>query len=431
MLVLTFQVQAADGDLIDLLRKKGYINSDEAKELKEKYPQSGPMITTGSKNALKLTISGQLQLRFTDIRSEIKVLTDANDNSMIDSGELVKSDLPLRSSLSIRRARLGLLGTLKNNYVGYLEIDLDESSSLKTAYIGYKGDGIFIRVGWDKAPFGLEETISSSKIKTIERSIMSDYFTNSTKIGGERVGLIGGERIGIFADLMASENVSFSLALTNSSPDYSSSNNYDEFSIYARGRLNRKIGEVDLMLGIDFALAPQSLYVWDERGIGEDTNTFNRDVDGYGRVKAWTTYARATIQDGFSFYGAYTEGEIEAGETKREPRGYVLGVSVRKGKLEPVIAYSKLNVAFPQASYADFLPKDVPSIKNANEFTSIYLGLNYYLRGDDVRFSIGLEKERSEKARIGKGTDAADPLDDTSYDSYDSKVVRAQVQFLF
>lgn len=88
-----------------------------------------------------------------------------------------------RFNTQLRRARLELSGTVKQDFEWVFDVNVNEGTTGRTAEfhalgVKYTGFGLFdIFVGRDKEPFGLEELISSNAITSIERA----YFAEATE----------------------------------------------------------------------------------------------------------------------------------------------------------------------------------------------------------------------------------------------------------
>ncbi|HUD51854.1 OprO/OprP family phosphate-selective porin [Parvibaculum sp.] len=96
----------------------------------------------------------------------------------------------------LRRARLGIDGTIQKDWLYRLEIDVgsasrDDSASgeidVKDAYLQYKGleEHTTITIGQHKTPNTLEQAISSSDTLFTEIPLFVEAFTNRTTAGGD------------------------------------------------------------------------------------------------------------------------------------------------------------------------------------------------------------------------------------------------------
>lgn len=96
----------------------------------------------------------------------------------------------------LRRARLGIDGTIQKDWLYRLEIDVGNASrddnsnqevDVKDAYVQYKGldELTTITVGQHKTPNTLEQSISSSDTLFTEIPLFVEAFTNRTTAGGD------------------------------------------------------------------------------------------------------------------------------------------------------------------------------------------------------------------------------------------------------
>jgi phosphate-selective porin len=125
-----------------------------------------------SKKITELKYSGRIQGQWDGLES------DANDND--------------RNHFYFRRLFLGGHAKMGENWGGDLVLDFAASPNnegdgkadqvfIENASIWYKTDDYRFDVGQTKVPFGLEETTSSAKMKTIERSAVNRHRENLTK----------------------------------------------------------------------------------------------------------------------------------------------------------------------------------------------------------------------------------------------------------
>ena len=90
----------------------------------------------------------------------------------------------------MRRLQLGATADLGNGWEGVLVADFSADTDIDKAYISkelYDGAST-LYVGYLKAPFGIEETSSSTTAKTIERSAANNYFIKDLNWGARVVG---------------------------------------------------------------------------------------------------------------------------------------------------------------------------------------------------------------------------------------------------
>ena len=267
-----------------------------------------------------------------------------------------------------RRLFLGAKAKLSNGVSAETVLDFagDESPEIAfdKAIIGYTFDnGVKGVLGFQKVPFGFEETTSSSKLPTIERSAINRFFADDIDFSSRHMGLHAKGKL--------DNGFSYAWAVVNSAQGEGSklqgaSNASNDIATFAR--LQWK--ENDLTLGVDYGDQPECDKVNDED------------------VSAYTTYINYKA-NGWNLLGEYFSGDLGSnGETD----GYALRASNKNGKWEQVIRYSKVNTDYLLDS--DELIRRAPKVsdvpKGDNELKSLYLGLNYYY-SKAVTFMAGYE----------------------------------------
>ena len=270
-----------------------------------------------------------------------------------------------------RRLFFGAKAKLSNGVYAETVFDFagDESPEIAfdKAIIGYTFDnGVKGVLGFQKVPFGFEETTSSSKLPTIERSAINRFFADDIDFSSRHMGLHAKGKL--------ENGLSYAWAIVNSAQGEGSrlggsSNASNDIASFAR--LQWK--EDDLILGIDYGKQAESLVVGDD-------------------VSAYTTYFNYNA-DGLNILGEYFSGDLGVnGDTD----GFSLRASFKNGKWEPVIRYSKANSDFVIDS--DELIRRAPSGGTVNdgnnEIESLYVGLNYYY-SKAVTFMAGYEDAES------------------------------------
>ncbi len=100
--------------------------------------------------------------------------------------EGVHNDNEPGSEWLIRRARLGVEHS-EGNWEGALEVEFDNeerSVEIKNANLTYEGwETVKVAIGKMKEPFSLEKRTSSLDISTLERSMVTDWFSPGRSIG--------------------------------------------------------------------------------------------------------------------------------------------------------------------------------------------------------------------------------------------------------
>lgn len=258
----------------------------------------------------------------------------------------------------LRRTRVNLAGSFAENVAFKIEADFGNNSiATKTGISGQLTDAFVnwtpdprasLRVGQFKTPFGFEQLQADTKIYTIERSLPNDRLTVSRQIGAM-----------LYGDLVP-KRLSYSLGAFNGTGVNISSNDNQKF-LWA-GRVNGiayegKLGKQKTRLsfgGDFFTTKDKGTFVGRRDGYSADAQL----VVGPAEVQAeWLrnqqhpTTGTAVTADGWSLLGAYNF-------TKR---------------WQGVVRYETYDSNTSTAA------------TTSNLWT---FGLNFLLKGDDLKFSL-------------------------------------------
>jgi phosphate-selective porin OprO/OprP len=330
---------ASNDALLDLLVKKGVLTDTEATavaaELKEE--NKGITFSAKGKETVKLRFNGRMHFQYDSLDSE-------------DNG----ADVASTNHFYFRRLRLGAKATHENGLFAETVVDFAENDlSIDKAVAGYEFCDAFIgMLGYQKVPFGFQETTSSSKIKTIERSAANRFLADDIDFAGRHTGLHAKGDLG--------GGFSYAAAIVNG----------------AQGEGSKLLGTAQA--SNDLAAFGRVQWSGNDLTLGVDAgNQSNNAVLGQD-VTAFTAYANYKLE-GFDILGEYFSADMDDQE---DAAGYSLRVAYKFDKFEPVFRYSHLkNDTF--VIDADELIRRAPSdgasaTGGDNEIDSYYLGLNYY-----------------------------------------------------
>ena len=354
---------ASNDALLDLLVKKGVLTASEATdvaaELKEE--NKGVTFSAKGKETVKLRFNGRMHYQYDGL--------DMEDNGV---------DQPSTNHFYFRRLRLGAKATHENGLFAETVVDFaDNDLSIIKAVAGYEySDALTASFGYQKVPFGFEQTISSAKIKTIERSAANRFFTNDIKFAGRHSGLQAKGNLG--------GGFSYTAALVNSAGGEGSklmgaTNASNDLAYF--GRLQWK--NDGLIIGVDG---------------GHQSNNYVKSLNGDQKVDpakptfdvtAFTGYVNYKFE-GLDLLGEYFSGDLG---NQGDVDGYALRAAYKMGKFEPVVRYSHFEAdAFEIDTDALIrrAPKGGTVTGGDNEINSYYFGLNYYYN-KAVSFMVGYE----------------------------------------
>ena len=340
---------ASNDALLDLLVKKGVLTSAEATEVAAELKEENEGVTFSAKGkeTVKLRFNGRMHYQYDGL--------DAEDNGV---------DKPSTNHFYFRRLRLGAKATHENGLFAETVVDFAENDlSIVKAVAGYEySDALTASFGYQKVPFGFEETTSSAKIKTIERSAANRFFTNDIDFSGRHSGLQAKGNLG--------GGFSYTAALVNSAQGEGSklmgaTNASNDLAYF--GRLQWK--NDGLTIGVDGGHQSNN-YI-------DDNDTKKADAgDTFFDVTAFTGYVNYKFE-GLDLLGEYFSGDLG---NQGDVDGYTLRAAYKIGKFEPVVRYSHFEADTFEID-TDELIRRAPKTSIAGpggELDSYYFGVNYY-----------------------------------------------------
>lgn len=283
------------------------------------------------------------------------------------------------STFEIRRARIGLRGTLFDNVRAQLEANLVPGSdlSMRSAFLQWREHKpVYIKLGFDKPTFGFEENTSSAAILTIERSLISNALIPGAMNGLSLDGTLDflSYSAGIYTDRANRNPDGSDKYLYNASVGLKLDDLLDQVGLRLRadylssddpgGSFGRKF---------DDAMAASLHFAFE--GFDLRTEYMSGDKDG-NTVSGWYITPSMFVTDKLQLVGRYEQGESDKARGLRAPGRYLQradGLAVREtlGPNDEVV--SKVD---PQRGDA---------------YTAVYLGLNYYLNGNNHKLMTGVE----------------------------------------
>lgn len=358
--------------LLDLLVKKGVLTDAEATAVAAELKEENKDVTFSAKGkeTVKLRFNGRMHFQYDSLDSEVNGADVASTNHFY-----------------FRRLRLGVKATHENGLFAETVVDFAEDGlSIDKAVAGYEfSDASTGMVGYQKVPFGFQETTSSSKIKTIERSAANRFFADDIDFAGRHTGLHAKGNLG--------GGFSYAAAIVNAAQGEGSrllgaAQASNDLAVFGRVQWESN----GLTIGVDGGhqsnnqFAPSSstttLSIVDadptdaEPAVLVETTTTTPAI--IEDVTAFTGYINYK-HEGLDLLGEYFTGDLGDQE---DVSGYSLRAAYKFDKFEPVFRYSHLkNDTF--VIDADELIRRAPSdgasaTGGDNEIDSYYFGFNYY-----------------------------------------------------
>ncbi len=350
----------ANDALLEVLVRKGTLTQAEADEVRmEIATETGPppapdrIFATPNRGTIsELKIRGRIQgqYAYADGRS-------AGDYS----------------SFELRRVRLGVQGKIHNDWDFLVEANLLSDVDLDSATLTYAAiPEAKITFGKAKPRFGHEENTSSASILTLERSRLTGVF------GGDKpLGLSVHGDAGIFSYYAGI----FNGTSTSTSRMASELDSY-LYNLSAGVSLDDIVPDtMKLRLRLDYL--------------------HNADEDGYYQFEDSLAGSIQLTAGAFDLRTEYMWGETHS---NGKVRGFYIIPSyyIIPKTLQAVVRYERVRASDGTSvgvnRYADRVPG---SYRSGDAYEAAYLGLNYYIHGDNLKLMAGIERAESEL----RGTD--------------------------
>lgn len=409
----TALVGASDPDLVNLLVQNGVLTSEQASALDTRDgattdPQlldalvasgaisAGQRANLASRSSSEATPSDTASTRSPVVKPKEKVVDSLTLSGRIHlQGDFLQTDYAGASdpsdekNLFLRRVYLGASADFTDRISGTLNAnfgtDASGTAELEKAVIAYElSDEWTLAGGFQKAPFGFEETTSSSRLLTVERSIATRYFTEQIDYGGRFAGL--------FLDGDYDSGFYFSAAITNSDQGkVSSSSTNNELALWGRAGWKGEVGAGQLKIGVN-------------GGRLEDQRV-NGSTDFI-----WSAYANYKVSD-FDFTFEYLGGTLEdtSGGSDANPVGlYLTGAWQLNPSFQLVGRVSTFDADGGVGADISDTFRRAPENGSAlyDEAQAYYIGANWYITGNSLKLSAGYEFVEYEKNLTGQQGDA-------------------------
>jgi hypothetical protein len=411
LLLAASPAHAQDKATLDLLVQKGVITQTEA----DTVAKSAAIPVTPKEAAVKkLQLEGLIQIQYDYLSTQDKAAHSIQP--------------PTTSQFSVRRAYFGAIADLGNGWSGEALFDFAAGPQTSAApqaqptqnnfekiIISKKFDDYGIgTAGFQKVQWDQEENTPSSQLKTIERSIATNYFDGPW--GGSATGRLGfGNRhTGLFwnGTIPAVDGLYYGAGFTNGIQSTTNFGNspagtaaYNEFASWFNLGYANKYGGFSYKVGVNLG------YAGDANSVSGLTaaqgHNQNNSIYGYNPY-ATISYA------GFSLSAEFLQAEVQNGRlggttapttvySNAAPYGFNVTPSYKiNDQWELAAKYSALftngrgttiNPVDRNAQNTFVIPGALPA-NNASNFDnawSLYAGVNYYVIGTDLKISAGYE----------------------------------------
>lgn len=366
------------GPLIDALIRKGILTHQEAEDIRAELVRENntppARALANGKSTDRISAGMRMQIQYAHLDTDIRGA--AADPAAVDH-------------FFLRRMYFTLKAGLGPEWGATMTYDF-ASSGYDDAYVEWKpAADLTFNFGLRKVNVAYEERASSGDVRALERSSVTRYFVESNN--GRRLGAAS-YRIGAFLDgfkpINTTTNVVYSAAVTN--PERSE--NFTIASAPGDGGNNRPA----LWANVGVSGKVQETRTW-IAGIGAG---FLPDQGGFGtanlgRGADLTLYSAYTdIQfDRFGLMAEYLTADVENGAAAggdAQPSGFFIQPTfLVTASLEAVVRYAWLDTDGRGVTLSDVI-RSAASGGTMNTSTEWYVGGNWYLRGNDLKYQLGL-----------------------------------------
>ena len=394
-LLLTATLAAQDsGALIDVLIKKGILTNQEAEDVRADLVRDSNTVPAhafgGGKSTDRITIGMRLQTQYANIGTEIK----GNPVNPVPTDQAF-----------LRRMYLTLKAGVGGNWGATFTYDFS-SGYYDDAIIEWKPTpDLAFNFGLRKVNVGYEERASSGNLKSIERSGVTRYFVEGNN--GRRLGAAS-YRIGAFLDgkkeINSTTNFVYSAAITDpersdlaadASAAGDATTNHVAFWGNA-GIAGKLVNNGTWIAGVGAGFMP-------DRG-GSGTTNFGKGFD----LTLYSVYF--DMQAGrFGLMAEYMTADMQGGVTATrdaKPAGLFVQPSLLLTEtVEAVVRYTKLDSDGRGVQMGDVF-RSAPSGGTMNKYDEWYAGVNWYLRGNDLKFQLGVQSGKTKETITGAPAEA-------------------------
>lgn len=382
------------GALIDALIRKGILTNQEAEDIRADLVRESNTIPAhamaGGKSTDRFTLGMRMQFQYANLDTDVR-------------GAAVG---PVSTQhFFTRRMYLTLKAGIGGPWGASVTYDFAASGWDEAIAEWKPTNDLAFNFGLRKVNAVFEERASSGNLKAIERSGVTRYFVEANN--GRRLGA-GSHRIGLFLDgkkdLKDTLTFVYGAAVTNPERTESATiaagvgdatSNRPAF--WANAGLNGKLPDAGLWtLALGAGLLP------DQGGFG--TANLGRDLD----LRVYSLYFDYT-RGRYGFTAEYTRADIDRGAASgrdASPAGFFLQPSLLLTEtIEAVVRYQQLDTDGRGVTLGDVV-RSAPSGAAMDRFTGWYAGANWYVRGQDLKYQLGLVWAKSKDTVTGAPAEA-------------------------
>lgn len=376
--------------LINALIKKGVLTSQEAEAIQAEVAKERkgvpPDVVAAGKATERLSLAGRLQMQYASLDTDVRGATFGPVST--DHFFLRRVYLTVRAGLSPSWSALFTYDFAGGGYDD-AEIEWRVNPDLKFDF------------GFRKVNVGYEEKSSSGNLKSIERSGVTRYFVEANN--GRRLGAAS-HRIGVFMDakraLTKDVGLVYGAAVTSperpetftlASSAGDGTNN--KLAYWGNSALTGKLpnkGSWNIGGGLG--------YLPDQGGFG--VANLGRGFD----LNIYTAHAEAS-SGAFGLMAEFMTARVEGGRGfgtgAAQPRGFFVQPALMlSSNIEAVVRYQWLDTDGRGVTLPDVI-RSAGASPLMDEFSEWYAGINWYLRGNDLRLQLGGISGETSKTTLG------------------------------
>ncbi len=387
--VFSAQVFATDNELLDSLVERGVLTSEEAKNIKK---QSAEVVVVRS-DAKEMSLFARLQMQYLAISADDGITSETKEG------------------FHIRRVYVGVKYKINSAWDGITTIDMLNGTSdehkLTTTYVRRKIDTNFytgdFRFGLDADNFGLEDMTSSTRLLTIERSIVTRFFSCDTpEIGkypyaGYGALKFGADSLGLYTSgyFFDNKKVLYGASITNPESytiEFPSENRTIPafwFNVRYVDKMSIFGNEYSYEIGSYSGYSPQGSVVLNE-------------PKKYGLVYGFNPFLKIT-DNTFTSYADFMFASVEYGRPDGSdccPFGVNISAEYKLpfvvGQIAPIMRFSYLDTDGRGARLSESVRKSPALYDDFRQYydkaVSFYFGFNWYIQNCDVRLQLAYER---------------------------------------
>jgi polyhydroxyalkanoate synthesis regulator phasin len=382
------------GALLDLLIKKGILTNQEAEDVRADMIRDGNTVPAhafgGGKSTDRISVGMRMQVQYAHIDTEVK-------------GATVKP--VYTDQVFMRRMYLTLKAGVGGNWGAQFTYDFS-SGYYDDGYIDWKPTpDLQFNFGLRKVAVAYEERFSSGNLKGLERSGATRYFVEGNN--GRRLGAAS-YRIGAFLDGKKELNPTTNFVYTAAITDPERSETFTEASAAGDASSNKPAlwGTVAL-----YRKLPENGYWTTGAGAGFQPDRGGFGTTNFGRGNDLTLYSVFfDLQSGrFGLMSEFLTADVQKGVSATRdarPRGwFIMPTYYLTETIEAVARYSFVDSDGRGLQMGDVM-RSAPSGGTMNKFDEWYAGVNFYLRGIDLRWQFGAMYGKTKETVTGAAAEA-------------------------